>query len=115
MSLIRLYLDEDVNPLLAEHLRARGFDAVSAVELGRQGLSDHEQLLFATQEGRCLLTHNRDHFLELGTAWAERGIRHRGILIASQSEFGLLLRRVVLRVLSQYSAEDVEDLVLWVP
>lgn len=44
MSLIRIYLDEDVRPLLATVLRERGYDAVSAVEHGRLSIpdADHE-------------------------------------------------------------------------
>ena len=113
MSLIRLYLDEDVNPLLAEHLRARGFDAASAVAAGRRRLPDHEQLLVAVQDGRALLTHNRNHFLALARAWSQRGMVHRGILVAGQWPFPVLLRRT-LRTLSQYSAEDIENLVVWI-
>jgi hypothetical protein len=41
---IRLLLDEDVRPLLAETLRQRGFDARHVDELKRSGLSDAEQL-----------------------------------------------------------------------
>lgn len=29
---VKLYIDEDVRPLLAEVLRQRGYDAISAVE-----------------------------------------------------------------------------------
>lgn len=40
MSLIRIYLDEDVRPLLAAVLREPGYDAVSAVELGRLSIPE---------------------------------------------------------------------------
>ena len=113
MSLIRLYLDEDVNPLLSDHLRVRGFDVVSTGELGRRGWTDEEQLRVAASEGRCLLTHNRDDFLVLATRWAEAGIPHCGILLAHQGPFPVVLHRV-LRVLSLYSAEDLENIVMWV-
>ena len=53
-----LLLDEDVWAGLAMALRDRGIDAISVHELGRTGLSDQEQLVFAVQEGRALLTHN---------------------------------------------------------
>ena len=47
MAAIRLLIDEDVRPLLAETLRQRGFDARHVDELKRSGLSDLEQLAFA--------------------------------------------------------------------
>ena len=47
MEKVKIYLDEDVRPLLAEVLRSRGYDAVSCVERGFFGLSDREQLNIA--------------------------------------------------------------------
>ncbi len=48
---IRLYLDEDVDPLLAQALRDRGVDCVSTQVANNQGLSDPDQLAFATDQG----------------------------------------------------------------
>lgn len=53
---IKLYLDADVHKLLAEALRLRGFNAVSAREVGFQGLKDKQQLEFAISQERALLT-----------------------------------------------------------
>jgi hypothetical protein len=64
MAAIRLLIDEDVRPLLAETLRQRGFDAQHVDELQRSGLSDAEQLAFAVQQLRAIITHNiRDYVL----------------------------------------------------
>lgn len=43
MGQIRLYLDEDVDPQLAEDLRRRGFDVEASREAGRLGATDREQ------------------------------------------------------------------------
>ena len=40
MRQIKLYLDEDVNPLLAKDLRQRGYDALATAEAGNIGLND---------------------------------------------------------------------------
>jgi hypothetical protein len=69
---IKLYLDEDVNPQLARDLRNRGYDAVSTIEVNNLGLSDREQLEYARLYERALLTHNRDDFLEIASAYATR-------------------------------------------
>lgn len=53
---VKLYVDEDIRPLLAEVLRQRGYDVKSAVEEGLMGLSDEEQILQAAKEERALLT-----------------------------------------------------------
>ncbi len=45
---IELYLDEDVDVLVADLARARGFKAVTTQEAGRKKKDDAEQLAFAT-------------------------------------------------------------------
>jgi predicted nuclease of predicted toxin-antitoxin system len=42
---IRLYLDEDVNVLVADLLRARGFDAITVRDAGQLRATDAEQLV----------------------------------------------------------------------
>jgi hypothetical protein len=59
---ISVYLDEDVDVVIAELLRSRGFTATTTVAAGRQGASDEEQLIFAAEQGHTLLTHNRADF-----------------------------------------------------
>jgi uncharacterized protein with PIN domain len=65
----RLYLDSDVSRWLALPLRATGHDAITAHAVGLRNAADEEQLLFAAQEARVLLTHNRDDFAMLHRAW----------------------------------------------
>lgn len=54
-------LDEDVQVELAGALKTRGVNAVSAQELGRRGLSDEEQLKFASDDNM-----NKKH----GSLWS---------------------------------------------
>ena len=53
---IRFYLDQHQSNALAAGLRARGIDVLTAHEAGRCGMSDSDQLAFATAEGRVVVT-----------------------------------------------------------
>jgi predicted nuclease of predicted toxin-antitoxin system len=109
---IRLLLDEDVRPLLAETLRQRGFDARHVDELKRSGLSDSEQLAFAAKQRRALLTHNIRDFVLLDREYRANGQTHYGILVCDQVPFRELLRRTV-RCLDRESEADIRNQVLW--
>ena len=53
---MKLYLDENLSPRLAEMLRARGLEVVSAYEVGNAELDDRAQLAYTTREGRAIVT-----------------------------------------------------------
>ncbi len=71
---ISFFLDENTHGGLAPGLRARGIDALSVQEAGRGGLTDPEQLAFATAEGRVIVTHDQDYLALHAT-----GVPHTGI------------------------------------
>jgi len=86
---IRLYLDEDVQRGVAAALRGRGFDAISAHEVGRWGLSDAEQLACAAADQRALFTFDAADFLRLHRRWIESGRPHGGISVSAQGIFSI--------------------------
>jgi hypothetical protein len=78
---MKLLLDEDLSPRIAVILRDKGIDALSVHEIGRTGLSDHEQLEYAASEGRCFVTRNRNDYILLTRQFFSMGISHKGVLI----------------------------------
>lgn len=109
MSSVKLYLDEDVRPLLAEILLSRGYDAVSALQRRRHGLSDQMQLEAAIREGRTFVTHNIRDFTRLHASFASR---HYGIVASNQESLSFILRRL-LYFLSQETASSVKGGLFW--
>ncbi len=88
----RFYLDENVSNELRHFLTASGNDVLSTDAAGRKGDSDVRQLVFATQQGRITITHNRAHFSLVHEAWVAFGkvwglarpFDHPGILVLPQ-------------------------------
>jgi predicted nuclease of predicted toxin-antitoxin system len=70
---MRFYLDENMPPQIAIIARAAGLDVVSTHELGHHGLADDAVLRLAALDGRCVVTRDRDDYLELTVRFSEQG------------------------------------------
>jgi predicted nuclease of predicted toxin-antitoxin system len=108
---IRLYLDEDFHPDLAEAIRQRGFDCQNTAEAGMSGRTDEEQLQHATAQGRCILSFNVRDFMILARQWAQAGRPHAGIVVTSQvsrQALGQLLGRI-LQMLNTTTADEIRN------
>lgn len=110
-SKVKLYIDEDVWGGLAAALRERGYDAVDAHEMDREGLSDEEQLAYAAAEGRAILVYNKRDYVPLARDYFYSAHSHCGIILSCQLEPGELLRRV-LNLMEAVSAWEIEELVI---
>lgn len=76
----RLFADEDFDHRVVRRLQALGHDVLTVMDGGRRGLSDAEQLDFATASERILLTFNRADFHALHR---EGGV-HAGIITCTR-------------------------------
>jgi hypothetical protein len=70
---IRFYMDQHYPAPISQGLRRHGINVLTTQEAGNCGLSDPDQLAFATAEGRVLVTFDPD-FLALHRA----GVAHGG-------------------------------------
>jgi hypothetical protein len=109
---IRLYLDEDVHKRVAAALRLRGFDVVSAHEIGRWGFSDELQLTYASSEERAIFTYNAPDYLELHRDWLQQGKDHFGIIVSDQLPMRETVRRL-LSLLNRVAADEMRNQILW--
>lgn len=106
---IRLYLDEDAQRTsLIRALRARQIDVLTANESALVGISDAEQLAFATSQNRVVFTFNRGDFVQLHMEYLKSGRQHSGIIVSDQLEIGVILRRL-LRLIDERSAEEMQN------
>ncbi len=112
MAEIRLYLDEDVSPTVAVVLRSRGYDVVSAHEVGMRGKSDEEQLCYAIESERTFLTFNARHFVPLTEELYEERRKHFGIIISKQVSLSEIIRLTV-KMLNIGKVSDLKNSLMW--
>ncbi len=107
MAKIRIYADESAGVAIAEGLKRRGLEAVSARDVGNLGLTDEEQLIYSGKENATIFTHDTD-FLQIAARWLNEGKTHQGIIYCHQKRYsiGECVRK--LRMLtSLLSSEDM--------
>jgi hypothetical protein len=68
---------------------------VSTQETGHRGATDREQLLFATGEGRAILTFNVKDYVVLAQQCVETARPHCGIIVSDHLPFRELLKRTL--------------------
>lgn len=112
MNRFRLYIDEDaMHHGLAEGLRARGVDAVTAAEAGMVNRDDKDHLEFAANGGRTVYTFNLVDFVVLHQQWLTEGRTHAGIIVGRQRQrykVGEQIRRL-LKMSLRLSREEMRD------
>lgn len=99
---IKFYMDEQVPRAVALGLRQRGVDVLTVQEAGMRGVTDEQQVAFASQERRVIFTRDTD-FLRIHA----EGHPHAGIVYAPQRlAIGTIIRGLMLI----YDVLEPEDL-----
>lgn len=113
---MKLLVDEMYTPVIAEQLRTRGQDALAVNEVPElRGFSDEALLEWAATRGRAILTENGGDLLALHAVCLRTGVRHSGIILASNAAFprakaatvGALVRALD-RLLTEVQALDTD-------
>jgi predicted nuclease of predicted toxin-antitoxin system len=110
---IHVYLDEDVDVLVATFLCSRGFETTTAHQAGQLGKTDAEQLEYAVSQKAAILTHNRTDFENLAREYFEQDRLHRGIIIAVRNPYQEVVRRL-LTILNRTTADEMENQILYI-
>jgi hypothetical protein len=111
--MIKLYLDEDVHKKVALSLRLKGYDVISAHEVGNQGIPDYDQLKYAVSEQRAIFTFNVGDFNRLHKEYAVTGKRHFGILLSKQIPFGDTVKRLT-KFLFTHTDSEIRNNLFWI-
>lgn len=114
--MIDFYLDEDLSPIIAEVARDLGLDVVSCHEVGNRKLTDPQQLEYATDRHRCVVTANGRDFEIAANEWFEVGRSRAGIAVVPgswrRSDFSRIAR-ALLTLANDYRDQPTENLFVY--
>jgi predicted nuclease of predicted toxin-antitoxin system len=81
---IRFFFDQHIPAAVANALRQRGVDVLTAQDAARCGLPDTEQLVFATSQERVVVTFDTDYL-----ALDASGLQHAGIAWCPATKYSI--------------------------
>ena len=98
---IRFYMDQHYYGSVSKGLRRLGIDVLTAQEAGRCGLADADQLAYATNEERVMVTFDSDYL-----ALHQSGVAHAGIAWCPLQKYRLGMLVQLLELLHRISDRD---------
>lgn len=110
--MLKLYLDENLPESIAKTLILRGYDVLTTFGSGNTGKSDKEQIEFASDDDRALVTFNIKHFSKLHIEYLKSGMTHKGIIFVKQMSLGEILNGLINVILTKRQ-DEIENNVVW--
>ncbi len=110
---VKTYLDENISVVVAEILRSRGFEAVTTQEAGNKGLSDEQQLEFASDDKMTILTHDRTDYEDLAKNYFAEGKTHYGIIIAYPRKPHIIAGRLS-SFFNRFTADEMMNQIIYI-
>ncbi len=112
---LRFYMDHQVRLAVADGLRRRGVDVLTAYEDGAARLSDKRIFERAAELGRIVFTHD-DDFLALADRWRQAGRSFSGLVYAHQLQVTVGKAIQDLELIAKASnTEDMRNRVEYLP
>ncbi|KHE93240.1 MAG: DUF5615 family PIN-like protein [Candidatus Scalindua rubra] len=112
MAKIKLYLDEDISHTVAEVLRSRGYDVLSAHQMGMRSRADDEQLDYAVENEWTLIAFNARHLAPLVKKLHEEGHDHFGVVVSNQISLSEMVQ-LVIEMLKVCKVENLKNSLVW--
>lgn len=110
---VKLYLDEDVDALIAKLIRSQGYQAVTTDEVGRKGESDSQQLEYAASRRSAIVTHNRIDFEELAQKYFAESRTHYGIIISVQ-RLPHEIAELLSKTMNDFTADEMTNQIIYI-
>ena len=112
---MRLLLDEQLSPTIAEQLRGRNHDVVAASEVGLSGLPDEQVLSSATIDRRAVVTNNIRDFRPMHSDYLKTNRTHYGIVLVPTPTYSLRRDRLgpLITALHELLVQSPADDALW--
>lgn len=103
---LKFYLDQHIHSGIASGLRQHNIDLLTPQEARWCGLSNSDQLAFATAEERVLVTHDTDYLV-----MAANGVAHAGIVWVDATKYRIInpLLRMLLLLHGALDRDDMRN------
>ena len=105
----KLYFDEDISVIWAVRLRKMGWDVLTTQQAGCSGKDDVDQLKFASQQNRILITRNYVDFQNIHEQILAEGKSHSGIIICFWRPEVQKMFEALISILEKNLNEDWSD------
>jgi hypothetical protein len=88
---MRLLLDEQLSPAIAQQLKLCGHDVLAVAEPGLRGHDDAAVLTWASSQARAVVTNNIRDFRPLHANYLSAATGHYGIILVPSTKYSLRL------------------------
>ena len=109
-----LYLDEDMDVLIAAILRNKGFNVQTARDAGMLERDDADHFAYAAERELVMVTHNREDFKRLFEQYALEERPHSGVVTALRRSPNQVADLLISEVLNRYTKDEMRDRLLFV-